>query len=127
MKSDVGLFTNTGEQMVRVVNTSRWRRAALVVAGIRVEVGRKQEKVVGPFPTATYGPRIEYAASPWLSVGLVDLPSLPKTISGNEGVTALIGSIVCPQCGRRSYNPHDVAQRYCGKCHQFHADMPGAT
>lgn len=23
-----------------------------------------------------------------------------------------------------SYNPTDVAARYCGNCHQFHDDMP---
>ena len=32
-------------------------------------------------------------------------------------------SIVCPQCGKRSYHPEDVKQAYCGNCHQFHADM----
>jgi hypothetical protein len=32
-------------------------------------------------------------------------------------------SITCPQCGRTSYHPEDVRQRYCGSCHQFHSDM----
>lgn len=32
-------------------------------------------------------------------------------------------SIVCPQCGLRSYHPNDIAERYCGRCHQWHADM----
>jgi len=32
-------------------------------------------------------------------------------------------SIVCPQCGMRSYNPHDIAERYCGACHEFHSEM----
>lgn len=32
-------------------------------------------------------------------------------------------AIVCPRCGRTSYHPEDVRQRYCGNCHQFHADM----
>lgn len=31
----------------------------------------------------------------------------------------------CLNCGRVSYNPHDVEQRYCGACHVFH-DEPGA-
>jgi hypothetical protein len=25
----------------------------------------------------------------------------------------------CPHCGRRSYNPNDVAQRYCAYCHHY--------
>lgn len=29
-------------------------------------------------------------------------------------------SITCPKCGRTSYHPRDVSERYCGNCHQFH-------
>lgn len=25
----------------------------------------------------------------------------------------------CPFCDRISFNPHDVANRYCGACHRF--------
>lgn len=32
--------------------------------------------------------------------------------------------ILCPQCGRVSYNINDVQQQYCGRCHQFHDQMP---
>lgn len=28
-------------------------------------------------------------------------------------------SFICPRCGRRSYHPTDIAQRYCGACHRF--------
>jgi hypothetical protein len=28
-------------------------------------------------------------------------------------------SFTCPFCRRTSYNPHDIAQRYCGACHRF--------
>jgi ribosomal protein L37E len=28
-------------------------------------------------------------------------------------------SIVCPQCERRSYNPQDVIEGYCGFCHDW--------
>jgi hypothetical protein len=31
-------------------------------------------------------------------------------------------SITCPVCERTSYNPHDIANRYCGNCHQFHPE-----
>ena len=38
-----------------------------------------------------------------------------------------VPSIVCPVCGKRSHNPNDVENRYCGHCHKFHDDMPKAT
>lgn len=28
-------------------------------------------------------------------------------------------SYVCPKCRARSYNPNDIANRYCGRCHTF--------
>lgn len=35
-------------------------------------------------------------------------------------------SFVCPRCGAKSYNPHDIAERYCGACHRF-VDEPSAS
>jgi ribosomal protein L37E len=32
-------------------------------------------------------------------------------------------SITCHTCGRTSYHPEDVRQRYCGYCHVFHDDQ----
>src|SRR5262245_60356673 len=31
-------------------------------------------------------------------------------------------SFVCPRCRFTSYNPHDIAHRYCGRCHAFADD-----
>lgn len=28
-------------------------------------------------------------------------------------------SFTCPRCGMTSYNPTDVAERYCGHCHDW--------
>jgi hypothetical protein len=28
-------------------------------------------------------------------------------------------SYTCPRCGRVSYHPRDIAEKYCGACHQF--------
>lgn len=28
-------------------------------------------------------------------------------------------SFTCPRCGAVSYNPNDIANRYCGRCHVF--------
>lgn len=30
-------------------------------------------------------------------------------------------SYTCPRCAAVSYNPTDIAERYCGRCHQFEA------
>jgi hypothetical protein len=32
-------------------------------------------------------------------------------------------SITCPQCGMVSHHPKDIEEKYCGNCHQFHANM----
>ena len=32
-------------------------------------------------------------------------------------------SIVCPNCGARSYHLMDIERRYCGRCHRYHEDM----
>lgn len=36
-------------------------------------------------------------------------------------------SITCPLCGWTSYNPNDIAHRYCGHCHIFHDDHRSAV
>ena len=36
-------------------------------------------------------------------------------------------SITCPQCGRTSYHPMDIQEKYCGHCHEWHAHMPPLT
>lgn len=33
-------------------------------------------------------------------------------------------SFTCPQCGRTSFNADDVAERYCGACHDW-TGLPG--
>lgn len=32
-------------------------------------------------------------------------------------------SIACPQCGKVSFNPNDVRERYCGNCSRYHDTM----
>jgi hypothetical protein len=32
-------------------------------------------------------------------------------------------SFVCPRCGARSYNPHDIEHGYCGECHWWTGDV----
>jgi hypothetical protein len=34
-------------------------------------------------------------------------------------VTSVVASFTCGHCGRTSYNPEDVRQRYCGACHRY--------
>jgi hypothetical protein len=35
-------------------------------------------------------------------------------------------SIECPRCRRRSFNPNDIRERYCGACHRFHDEVSSA-
>lgn len=31
----------------------------------------------------------------------------------------MTASFVCPLCSAESFNPNDIAHRYCGRCHVF--------
>jgi ribosomal protein S27AE len=31
-------------------------------------------------------------------------------------------SYVCARCGAESFNPNDIRERYCGRCHAFADD-----
>jgi ribosomal protein S27AE len=33
-------------------------------------------------------------------------------------------SITCPVCGMTSFNPNDIAEGYCGNCHDWTAEPP---
>jgi hypothetical protein len=33
-------------------------------------------------------------------------------------------SFVCQHCGAESFNPNDIRERYCGRCHAFVDDPP---
>jgi len=33
-------------------------------------------------------------------------------------------AITCLRCGVTSHHPEDVKNRYCGRCHVFHEDIP---
>lgn len=37
--------------------------------------------------------------------------------------TPIPPSITCPRCLRTSFHPEDIAQRYCGACHQYHPEI----
>jgi ribosomal protein S27AE len=46
---------------------------------------------------------------------------LGQDLTGNPPL--MPQSIKCPQCGLVSHHPQDIENKYCGNCHQFHADM----
>lgn len=35
--------------------------------------------------------------------------------------------IECPKCGRVSHHPTDVAEGYCGNCHDWTSPRPGTA
>jgi hypothetical protein len=32
-------------------------------------------------------------------------------------------SFTCPDCGAKSYNPNDIREGYCGRCHRWTGDQ----
>jgi len=36
-------------------------------------------------------------------------------------------SITCPRCGRTSYHPKDIAEGYCGRCHDWTTGVPSGN
>lgn len=50
-----------------------------------------------------------------------------SSLSEMEGAHACIvepvGAFTCTHCGRTSWNPNDLSQRYCGNCHHFCDDV----
>lgn len=40
-----------------------------------------------------------------------------------NGIDGKPMAIQCIKCGMISYNPNDIYQRYCGKCHEFHEHL----
>lgn len=55
----------------------------------------------------------------WLRVRIYTLLLVLKLIEDRPEPE----SITCPQCGRTSFHPVDVRERYCGACHRFHDQM----
>jgi hypothetical protein len=58
---------------------------------------------------------------------LVMLPCLECNGSGVVSGCDAAGSssppsFVCPRCGAQSFNPNDIRERYCGRCHAFIVD-----
>ena len=31
---------------------------------------------------------------------------------------------VCPECSTTSFNPNDIRENYCGRCHKFFPEEP---
>lgn len=47
-----------------------------------------------------------------------------RAIAGANLLLAQLPSITCPHCGSTSYNPMDIAHKFCGCCDRFHDDPP---
>lgn len=57
-----------------------------------------------------------------------EMAELASEVMIGEGILYWISStgdaITCTKCRMTSYNPNDVAQRYCGHCRVFFGDQP---
>jgi hypothetical protein len=71
----------------------------------------------------------EQAHAVFFPASAVEMADLASAVMAEEGIGFWISphadSITCTKCRRTSRNPHDVANRYCGFCHEFHKE-PGA-
>lgn len=47
-------------------------------------------------------------------------PEAWRNVAGAIAVPA--PSFTCPRCGRTSYHPDDIAEGYCGACHDWTRD-----
>ena len=86
----------------------------------RVEVTRPRQNGRGPGPASTQGNarwlegnarRLEWFTTEELT------EELTRRVFEDPQTTGAALSITCPTCGRTSWNPHDVANGYCGACH----------
>lgn len=64
--------------------------------------------------------RAEYETGRALAAALDEL-------IGPVGRRHSLPSVMCPRCGRTSWNINDVENRYCGYCHLFHDQMATDT
>lgn len=56
------------------------------------------------------------------AAGSADGPSEAEIERSQRRIGALLDatpSFTCPRCGAVSYNPNDIRERYCGRCHVF--------
>jgi hypothetical protein len=87
-----------------------------------------------PRPTAETLPPGKLAIYPRDKIHIPDpaggmpLPYFLRDLDPVNGIARYTSDqrITCPTCGSASSDATDIAQRYCGRCHQFHADMPGS-
>lgn len=50
----------------------------------------------------------------------VNAANVMRGIIDGNNLRAATPSTTCPKCGRTSYHPEDIRNRYCGACHLFH-------
>jgi hypothetical protein len=110
-------------RVVQAVAAGRLTLVEVVNAGISVEefVGWQQA-------LAAYGQLGLRATDPF-PLSRETIRRAMTYLCADLGVAYLLSpegaAITCGRCGMTSYNPHDVAARYCGHCHVFHEDREG--
>jgi hypothetical protein len=61
------------------------------------------------------------AARMWVDIARIENPGQTVRLEPIPDTP----SVVCPACGRRSFHPQDIAESYCGFCHNWHSEMSG--
>lgn len=47
------------------------------------------------------------------------MAKLEASVAAAKAARDRLPSYTCPRCGAVSHNPADVAERYCGACHEW--------
>ena len=67
---------------------------------------------------------IDCFAWPIQRIDLFETNPIPDDVTHqllySENDAAIPLAIRCAECGTVSFNKHDIAERYCGRCHRFH-------
>jgi ribosomal protein S27AE len=71
----------------------------------------------------------EFVSSVWMMADGMEVMSIPLAPGftarywHSEASVQDLDSIVCPKCGAESFNPNDIREGYCGKCHDWTSDI----
>jgi ribosomal protein S27AE len=70
-------------------------------------------------------PQVQGVYDKETKAGRTEYAELAEIEASRRGLILIRPAVfVCPRCGARSANPHDIRERYCGRCHAFVDDQP---
>jgi hypothetical protein len=93
------------------------------------ELGGPKPGVPADIQLAKLAVAFEQAHAVYFPSSALEMAELGSKILAEYGIRYWISpygdSITCTQCRKTSRNPNDVAQHYCGACHEFLENRKG--